>query len=322
MPRSWTPLLLLPCTALALACGDGATGPDGEEPAVRTVLLHFGGSGENRLWDTDGTDAGELSVVTRGLLPLGAQADERIIALRHGDAIVLTTLDEPGRLDTILFPAPAFHSLASFSATGNLLALVSYAPVGAVLVYDRANRLVDTVPLGGLQPVLPPVFDPDGARLALFSLTDLSLLVTVVRLANGALQTSPLAVSRFANRPIFGWPRWLGEGVRMAFLRRAAEEGPDTLIVGDVFPDDAAMPMLEQYRTPLAPEADTTVALEFDLASTYALSTNGRAVVLGAVPVGGANAHAVFYVGAGAGRPRALVDSAGQYPMYPLFVRE
>jgi hypothetical protein len=324
MPRPWTPLLALPCAALGLtlACADAPTGPDGE-PEIRTVLLHFGVSGENRLWDTDGTDAGELSAASRGLLPIGAHADERVIALRHDSAIVLTTLDQPGRLDTALFPAPTLHTLASFSVTGDRMALVSYAPVAAVLVYDRANRLVDTIPLGGLQPVLPPVFGPDGTELFLFSLTDLSVLLTVVPLGGGSLGTAPLALSRFLNRPIFGWPRWVDDGLRMAFLRRATEgEGPDTLIVGEVYPDDPQIPMLELYRAPLAPEADTTVALEFDLASTYALSTDGREVILGAVPVGGAHAHGVFHVVAGAGRPRALVDTSDQFPMYPLFIRE
>jgi hypothetical protein len=322
MPRSWTPRLLLPLAALALACAD-ATGPDDGEPVIRTVLLHFGVSGENRLWDTDGTDAGELSAVTRGMLPIGAQADERVIALRDGGAIVLTTLDDLGRLDTIFYPAPTLHTLASFSASGTQMALVSYAPVAAVMVFDRANRRVDTIPMGGLQPVLPPVFAPDGTRLFLFSLTDLSVLLTDVPLGGGSLTTTPLAVSRFLNKPIFGWPRWVDDGLRMAFLRRAAEgQGPDTIIVGEVYPDDPQIPMLELYRAPLAPEADTTVVLEFDLASTYALSTDGQEVILGAVPVGTAHAHGIFHVTAGAGRPRALVSTSDQFPMYPLFIRE
>jgi hypothetical protein len=144
-----------------------------------------------------------------------------------------------------------------------------------------------------------------------------------VPLGGGSLTTAPLAVSRFLNKPIFGWPRWVGDGLRMAFLRRAAEgQGPDTIIVGEVYPDDPQLPMLELYRAPLAPEADTTVSLEFDLASTYALSTDGQEVILGAVPVGAAQAHGVFHVAAGAGRPRALVGTSDQFPMYPLFIRE
>jgi hypothetical protein len=321
MATAWTPLVALPLALLASACAEGTTGPGDGTPAVRTVLLHFGGSGQNRLWDTDGSDAGELSPETRGLIPLGAHAGHRVVALRDGNAVVLTTLDHPERLDTIIAPAPSSHSLASFSRSGDLVALVAYQPVAGVLVFDRVNRRADTLTVGGIDPVLPPVFSPDGTRLVLFSINELSLLATVTPRAGGRSQTSALAVSRFLNRPVFGWPLWLDEGVRMAFLRPGGD-GPDTLIVGDVFPDDPDIVMIEAYRAALTPDGDTTIALEFDLASTYALTTDGTAVILGAVPVGGANPHGVFYVAAGAARLRTVIDSAGQFPMYPLFIRE
>lgn len=308
--------------AIALAaCGDAPTEPGDDAPPVRTVLLHFAASGENRLWDTDGTAAAELSAETRGLVPLGAHAGERVIALLHGDAIVLTTLDRPWVLDTIVRPAPQSHSLAAFSPLGDLVGLVTYGPVRGILVFDRVNRLLDTLSYGATPPVLPPVFSPDGTRLVLIGLNELSVLATIVSRVEGTPRTVALTVSRFLNRPVFGWPRWVGTGVRMAFLRRVAD-GPDTLVIGDVFPDDPGIPMVEAYRTLLAPSGDSTIGLEFDLPSTYALTADGRAVILGAVPEGGVSAHAVYYAAEGFGPVRRVVDSAGQYPVYPLFVRE
>ena len=320
MATSWTPRCALLAIGLA-ACGDAPTAPDDDTPPVQTVLLHFAASGENRLWDTDGTAAGELSAETRGLVPLGAHAGERVIAFLHGDAIVLTTLDRPWALDTILRPAPQSHSLVAFSPLGDLAALVTYGPVQGVIVFDRVNRLLDTLSYGAVVPVLPPVFSPDGARLVLFGLNELSLLATIIPRVGGEPRTIPLPVSRFLNRPVFGWPRWIGTGVRMAFLRRATD-GPDTLLIGDVFPDDPELRLIEAFRSVLAPSGDSTVGLEFDLPSTYALTTDGRAVILGAVPVGGVSAHAVYYAAEGFGPVRRVVDSAGQYPVYPLFVRE
>src|SRR3970282_579393 len=114
-----------------------------------------------------------------------------------GSAIVLTSLSDPEQLDTIIRAAPASQSLAAFSASGLLVAIVAYAPTPGLLVYDRANRRVDTLPLSGADPVLPPMFSPDDTQIALVSLTDLSIVVTVVPLANPASATTrPIAVSR------------------------------------------------------------------------------------------------------------------------------
>jgi len=322
MPRSWTPLVAIAFVGALAACGDSPTAPVADTVAVRTVLLHLATSGENHTWNTDRTPGSGLPAIATGLVPIGSDAGRRVIALLDGTAIVLLSLDWPEQLDTIISPSPSSQTLASFSETGDLVAIAAYAPVPALLVYDRPNHRLDTLSLGGATPVLPPVFSPDGTRLVLFSLNDLSLLVTIVpRVGFGSIQTVPLRFSRFLNHPVFGWPRWVGTGIRLAFVR-VAQNGPDTLVVGTVFPDDPDVPMEEAYRTLLVPEDSSAQELAFGDASTFALTADGTGVILGLEPVGGTSLHAVYYAGLGVPRARPVFDSAGQYPIFPLFVRE
>jgi hypothetical protein len=321
MATSWTPRIALCLTAGLAACGDGPTGPVEVTLPVRSALLHFANSGENRVWDTDQTSGTPLPA-SAGLVPIGAHPGERVVVLIDGTAIVTASLDRPGELDTIIAPAPSSHTLASFSDAGDLVAIAAYAPVPALLVYDRANRRVDTLSLGGAAPVLPPVFAPDGERLVLISVNDLSMFATIVPRTGPVLpSTVRLRFSRVVNRPVFGWPRWIGAGIRMAFVR-LAEDGPDTLLVGTIFPDQPDLPMEEAYRTLLTPEGAPAVTLDFGSESTYALTADGSGMILGLVPVGGTSQHAVYHVGAGVERPRPIVDSAGQFPVFPLFIRE
>lgn len=322
MATSWTPPIALCLAAGLAACGDTPTGPAEVTLPVRSVLMHFANSGENQVWNTDRTSAGALSSGSAGLVPIGTHPSERIVALLDGSVIVLASLDRPGELDTIIAPAPSSHTLASFSDAGDLVAIAAYAPVPALLVYDRANRRMDTLSLGGAAPVLPPVFAPDGERLVLFSLNDLSMFATIVpRTGAVSATTVRLQFSRVVNRPVFGWPRWIGTGIRMAFVRLAGD-GPDTLLVGTVFPDEPDLPMEEAYRTLLTPADDPAVALDFGSPSSYALTADGTGIVLGLVPVGGTSQHAVYYAGAGVDRPLPIVDRAGQFPVFPLFIRE
>jgi len=322
MPRSWTPLPLVSLALIAAACSDGPTGPEVVTPPVRSILMHFANSGVNYAWNTDRTPAGDLSLGADGLVPIGTHPSQRLVALLADQAIVLASLDRPGELDTIIAPSPSSHTLASFSATGDLVAIAAYAPVPALLVFDRVNRRLDTLPLGGVEPVLPPVFSPDGTRVILFSLTELSMFATIVpRTGTATVRTVRLRFSWLLNRPVFGWPRWVGDGVRMAFVR-VVEDGPDTLLVGTVFPDDPEALMEEAYRTLLVPEDASASELRFGDASTFALTADGSGIVLGLVPVGGGSQHAVYHAAPGIPRPLPVVDSAGQYPVFPLFIRE
>jgi hypothetical protein len=321
MRTSWTPLVLVGAALALPACGDGPNGPDpGDEP-LRTLLVHRQDTGENQLWDTDGTAAGEFAPVTRGMLPIGTHPGEGTAALIDGSAVVLASLSSPEALDTILQPAPASLSLAAFSRNGRYVALVAYAPAPGLLLYDRANRVVDTLPLGGANPVLPPMFSPDDSRVALITLTQLSILVTIVPLEGPfGTTTRQLSVSRFLNRLVFGWPRWDADGLQIAF-RRVADEGPDTLLVGIVDPDVEGALLDEQFRVLLAPDDAPNETLGLSTASTYAFTTDGTALALGAVPGSGAP-HGVFIATPGMSRVRPLLDTPGQTPVFPLFIRE
>lgn len=321
MRKWWTPLLLAGGGLAVAGCGDEPVGPDSANEPIRTLLVHRQDTGENLLWDTDGTAAGEFGEATRGMLPIGTHPGEGAAVLRDGSALVLTTLSNPQRLDTILQPSPDFHSLAAFSGNGLLVALVSYAPTPALLVYDRANARVDTLPLAGAAPVLPPIFSPDDGRVALISVTDLSMLVTIIPLTGPASPiTRQLSVSRFTNRLIFGWPRWGDDGLRIA-VRRVAPEGPDTLLVGVVDPDLDGALLDERFRALLAPASDPEREIDLVDASTYTLTTDGTALALGAVPGNGA-AHGIYILTENMSRIRPLLDAVGQYPAYPLFIRE
>ena len=321
MRKWWTPLVLAGSGLAVAGCGDEPVGPGSAEEPVRTLLVHRQDTGANLLWDTDGTPAGEFGEATRGMLPIATHPGEGTAALLAGSAIVLTTLSNPQRLDTIIRSAPVSQSLAAFSANGLFVAIVAYAPTPGLLLYDRANQRLDTLSLAGADPVLPPVFSPDGTRIALISLTDLSIVVTVIPLDNPEAATArQLSVSRFTNLLIFGWPRWDEDGLRLAF-RRVAQEGPDTLLVGVVDPVLEGALLDERFRALMAPADDPEREIDLAYASTYTLTADGTAHAQGAVPGNGAP-HGVYIVTENTSRIRPLLDAAGQYPVYPLFIRE
>lgn len=320
MRTAWTPLLTL-CAVAALGCGDTGVGPDSDADPVRTLLVHQYDTGENLLWDTDGTLAGDFGPGTRGMLPIATHPGEGTVALLNGSAIVLTTLSAPERLDTIIRPAPVPQSLGAFSRNGLFVALVAYSPSPRLLLYDRANHRLDTLSVGDADPVLPPMFSPDGSRIALISLTDLSILVTVLPIDRSAFPaTRQIAVSRFTNRLIFGWPQWGDDGLRIA-VRRVAPDGPDTLLVGVVDPESDGALLDERFRSLMAPADDPGHEVGLSTASTYTLTTDGTTLALGAVP-GSGGPHGIFLVTETGTRIRPLFDAVDGFPVYPLFIRE
>jgi hypothetical protein len=255
------------------------------------------------------------------MVPIGASSTGRIAVLLDGRAVVLATLDHPEGVDTIIDPAPALLSLASFSRDEVLVALVSY-PDRAILVYDRANHRVDTLPYGSIEPVLPPLLDPDHDRVVVFSVSPLSLFITQLSRSDpNQVRTAAVAVARVISRPIFGWPRWTDDGIVMAFVRVAAV-GPDTLVVGRIDPDAPEVPLVELYQALMAPVSDGHVEVGIGELSTYALSADGTTLVLGAQAVAGASRQALYLASASTARVQPLLDVPGQNLIYPLFFRE
>jgi len=302
---------------VAVACGDQTVEPDPEP--IRTVLVHRQDTGENLLLNSDGSDAGAYAPGVTGLVALGASPVARTLVLLHGNAIALGSLGQAG-LDTILQPAPTSMSPATISDDGLRVALVSYQPVRGLIVYDLVSATADTLDYGSIDPVLPPVFAPDGRRLALFGLTPISLILTVVSLGDPPrFSSDALAISRFLNRPIFGWPRWLDDGIHLAFLR-AADAGPDTLLVGRVSPDAPAAELAEQYRAVLVPVEAGQPELELGVPSSYALAPDARALILGAFPGSRATSHAIYLVTPSALRVQPVRVEPQQFLVAPLFV--
>jgi hypothetical protein len=300
------------------ACRDGAA-PQPEAP-VRTILFHRQDTGENLLLNTDGSSAGAFTPAAAGMIPIGASTAGRIAVLLDGRAVVLATLDHPERVDTIINAAPALLSLASFSPDEVLVALVSY-PDRAILVYDRANHRVDTLPYGDSDPALPPILDSDDDRVIVFSVTPLSMFITQLSRSDpNRVRTDLVRIARVITRPIFGWPRWTDAGIVMAFVRVAAT-GPDTLVVGRIDPDTPEVPLEELYHALMA-VGDGYVALGIGEFSTYALTADGNTLVLGAQAVAGANRQAVYLVSPREARVQPLLDVPGQNPIYPLFFRD
>lgn len=315
---------------LLVACGDPMA-PPVEGPA-HTLLVHRQTTTENILISTDGELTNGVAFAG-DLLPLGAGSGERVVAAcpalippppvpscAPGSALVLLSLNVPGRVDTVIDPMPASHSLVSFSNDERLLALVSYAPPAAVLVYDRANHSVDTLRYSGADPDLPPVFSPDNQRVALLSVTDLSMFVTVLHRDDPSRsQTDPLRIARLINRPIFGWPRWTEEGLILGFVR-VAGQGPDTLVAGRTNPDAPNEFLEELYRAVMAPVSDSRPPVRMGLSSTYAFSADGQSIVLAADPGTGGHRHAVYLITPETARIRLLLDDPAQFPVFPLFV--
>jgi hypothetical protein len=316
MPIRPGPLWLPAALAVIAACGDGATPPD-DEP-LRTVLVHRQDTGANVLLNTDGSEAGTYDPGAGLLVAIGASANGQALVLLHGEALVVGSVAHT-RLDTVLPEIPGRMSLAALSDDERLVAVVSYAPTPGVIVYDRANRRGDTLSYGDIDPVLPPVISPDGTRIALLGLTPLSITVTIVEPADPTRRTSgSLSTSRFRNQLIFGWPRWIDDGILLAVVR-GTDQVPDTLVVGLIEPDRLDADLVERYRAVLAPAGGEEVA--FRAASTYALSDDGQALALGAAPAGDPGRHAVYLVTPATEQVRLIRDDPQEFLTSPLFIR-
>ena len=303
----------------AAACSDGPAQPGPE--SLRTVLVHREDTGENVLLNTDGSEAGSYGAGAPGATPIGSIGGGPTLVLLQGDAIVLGTLGD-ARLDTIIRPAPALPVLpAGISDDGRVVAVVSFAPIRALLVHDLVTGATDTIDLESApSPVLPPVVSPDGGRIALFGLTPLSLTITVIEREDPPrISTDALALSRFLNRPLFGWPRWADGRIHLAFARNNST-GQDTLLVGSISPDAPGAGMEEEFKVVMALEGDQQPELTLGQISSYALSPDAAALVLGAFPVWDAARHSIYLMTPGSPRARLIRDDPDAFLVYPLFV--
>jgi hypothetical protein len=317
MPVRLRPVRLGPALLLAAACGEPVAPPQPEP--LRTVLVHRQDTDENVLLNSDGSDGGVYLPGVTNVVPLGASAAAQALVLLHGSAIVIGQLGQPG-LDTIL-AAPASLSLATISDNERLVALVSLGPTRGLIVFDRANRAADTLDIGPIVPVLPPVLSPGDGRVILFGATPTSFTATVLFLDDPSrIETTNLRMARYGDLLIFGWPRWVDDGIHLAFVRAAAD-GPDTLVVTRLAPDALDQPPEEQYRAVMAPGDGGQPELDLGAQSTYALAPDARALALGAYPAAGAARHAIYLVTPSVPRVQPVRDQPQQVLVAPLFVR-
>ncbi|HEX9727131.1 MAG TPA: hypothetical protein VGA37_01340 [Gemmatimonadales bacterium] len=319
-------LIGLIAVAAIVACGDPAAPDPPDEVPVRTILVHRFQSGGNMLLRSDGEPGGAFTLPGgANLIPIASASRGQTFAFEHGNAIVVGSLSQPTRLDTIIAPRPTTYVLASFSADERLVGMVSLQPTRSLLTYDRASDRIDTLPLGDAPtPALPPVYSPDGTRVATLAFNGLSVLVTLWTVGDRTRAvTDKLSVGTAIRPPVFGWPQWTDDGLMIALLHLGFDD-PDTLVVALVDPDDPNAPMVERLRAVMAPVSDERPGLIMGDNATYALSADGRAIVLAADP-GTASGEvtlrqALYLVTEGVGRVQLLFDDPAVYPAYPLFV--
>jgi hypothetical protein len=182
--------------------------------------------------------------------------------------------------------------------------------------------VTDTLPVGPVDPVLPPVFSPSDDRIMLFGLTSTSIVVTTLfQNDRTRVETATLPTSRFVNRPLQGWPRWNASGLYLAFLR-TTDTAPDTLVVARMLPDRIDLGVEEQFRAILAPVNDDQPEVDpLVNASTYALTASGEVLTLGAAPFLGSASHAIYLARHGRPRIEIVLSDPEQFLKFPLFVR-
>jgi len=295
-------------SGLALAaCGD-PTDP-GSINRIRTVLFYREDTGENHLLNSDGSGARVLPVAGANLVPVGLSSSGDEVALLRGRTLVVSAIANPGALDTVLDPVPAQMSLVAFSPDDRYIALVQYLPEPRLLIVDRAGH-VDTLRTGDRVPSLPPAFSPDGTRVALVSVTDLSTQITIITLNTNRAPTERAGFSPFVYRLVFGWPRWTDRGLLLGTVRPGGDfDTVAVLAVDPEQPSNHADVILRLVGPPLA----------YDAGSSYALSAGGDAVVLAAVPLlrGGRD---LFYGTAQGGSLVRLLTDPGARPAFPLLL--
>ena len=305
---------------LLAGCGD-ATAPTVSDP-LKTILFYSLETGKNYLLNTDGTDLHALQVATKdSVAAIGVGNGGQVVAIAAPNAIMVTSIEDASRLDTIIAPRPAESSLGAFSPDGNLFAIVSYVPTEVLLVYDRVNHRLDTLDVEGANTAMAPVFSPDGKRVALVGATEIALWITTVQLDQPNLSpgTSHLGTSPFTHRPLFGWPAWTSEGVLIAVVH-VGSGAPDTVLSMSLNPDKPSNDLEERYRAVLAPVSDERPELVFGERSTYAYSASGEGFAIGAQPGTDPTRQAIYYVSRAVGRVRLVLDDPGTFPEFPLII--
>ena len=276
--------------ALTVACTETPNEPTITDP-VRTVVYSLSnapglfavradGSGEARVRVPAAID----SMVLIGMSRAGGR-----LALLAADGIYAYNPADTASLARVLDLPSGSILPAAFSEDDRYLAIVAFAHRPLVIIADLLGGVVDTLPAIVAEPVLPVAFSPNGRRIAVIGATSFTLeVVTIDRESGISSSIQPVGGSRLVDIPIFGWPRWSEQGLQLAVRRQpfTGNTGPDTLIGVTLDVDD----LEGGYRRRFRAVSD----LRFDVASTFAYSSDGDAIVYGALSADGTT-HGLFF---------------------------
>lgn len=323
--RWWARATLILGVGAATACGDG-TGPASSDP-VRTVLFYGLEAGTNFLLNTDGSDLHAARLTPQDVYaPIAVSSGAQLVAVLAPGTVLSASLTAPGAYDTMIatLPEDALHQsevgLGAFSPDQRYFAIVSFVPSEMLLLYDRVNHRLDSIPVDGANTAMAPAFSPDGNRIALVGANELSLFVTVITLDQpGVFGTTHLGISQFQHRPLFGWPIWTKEGVLFAVVH-VADGAPDTVVSAAFDPDHPANNLTERYRAVLAPVSDERPQVVFGLRSSFSYGQDGEGLALGAQPDTNPARQAIYYVSRAVPRVRLVLDDPKTFPVFPLLI--
>jgi hypothetical protein len=309
----------------AVACSDSVA-PATPDP-TRTVLFYSIEAGTNFLLNTDGSDLHAAHLTPQDVYaPIAVASGATVVATLAPGAILSSSLTSPGKSDTMISPLPADAlqqssiSLGAFSPDAHSFAVVSFATGEMLLLYDRVNHRLDTIPVDGANTAMAPAFSPDGRRIALVGSNPLNLFVTVINLDQpGTVGTVRLGTSQFTHRPLFGWPVWTSEGVLIAVVH-VSSTGPDTVLSASFDPDKPQNDLVERYRAVLAPVSDERPEVVFGERSTFSYGLNGEGLALAAQPGTDPSRQAIYYASRAVGRIRLVLDDPKTFPEFPLVI--
>jgi hypothetical protein len=302
--------------ALVLACTDRPLGPVIPPDPVRTILygladvpglysVRADGAGEARVRVPAELDSMVLIGMSRDGGRLAFLADSGIYTYNPADTFSLVrTLERPSGQ---ILPA-------ALSDDDRFLAIITFGRQPLIIVADLETGVVDTLPTGVIDPVLPPAFSPDNALLAVFGANSFTLEVAMVQRESGIpLGTHPVGGTRFVDIPIFGWPRWTTQGLHLVVRRRpfSGNTGPDTLIAVTLDPADVTGGYRRRFRA--------ISDLRFDVASTFAYSSDGNALVYGALKSDG-QTHGIFFQSANTPAVQLVIDDPTNGEIFPQMV--
>lgn len=276
--------------ATAVTCTEATLEPTMPDP-IRTVLYSLSNGPGLFAVRSDGSGDARVRVPAAidGMVLLGMSRDGGRLALLADDGIYVYSPADTLSLSRALdLPSGSILPVA-FSNDERFLALITFANRPLLIVADLQVGVVDTLAAVIAEPVLPVAFSPDGRRIAVIGANSFTLeIVTIDRETGIPSSIHPVGGSRLVDLPIFGWPRWSAQGLQLSVRRRpfTGNTGPDTLIGVTLDIDNVE----KGYRRRFRAVSD----LRFDVASTFAYSSDGDAIIYGALSADGTT-HGLFF---------------------------